>query len=88
MVYAEIYGLLLTQWALARLICEAATETDTAPDRVKYLRTIRIVRRHAMSEATFPPDRKERALRAVKADLVGRRGLNQPRRHRSYSRVV
>lgn len=55
MVYAEIYGLLLTQWALARLICEAATETDTAPDRVKYLRTIRVVRRHATSEAAFPP---------------------------------
>jgi hypothetical protein len=54
MVYAEIHGLLLTQWALARLICEPATETNTAPDRVKYLRAIRIVRRHATSEVAFP----------------------------------
>lgn len=55
MVRAEIYGLLLTQWALAALICSAATEADTAPERVKFARTIRIVRRHATSEAAFPP---------------------------------
>jgi hypothetical protein len=55
MVKAEIYGLLLTQWALAALICDAATQTDTGPDRVKFARTIRIVRRHATSEAAFPP---------------------------------
>jgi hypothetical protein len=55
LVRAELYGLLLTQWALAKLICDAATEAAIEPGRVKHLRAIRIVRRHATSEAAFPP---------------------------------
>jgi len=55
LVIAEIYGMLLTGWALAKLICDAATEMDTAPGRVKYKRAIRIVRRHATRPAAFSP---------------------------------
>jgi hypothetical protein len=44
MVRQEIYGYLLTH-AIAALICRAATEADIDPDRVKFLRTVRVIRR-------------------------------------------
>lgn len=55
MVRQEIYGYLLTHYALAALICRAATEADIDPDRVKFLRTVRIVRRHAADPVAFSP---------------------------------
>jgi Insertion element 4 transposase N-terminal/Transposase DDE domain len=54
MVRQEIYGYLLTHHALSTLICQAATEADIDPDRVKFTRTVRIVRR-AIAPAAFPP---------------------------------
>ena len=53
MVRQEIYGYLLAHWAISGLICQAATEADIDPDRVKFTRTVRVVRR-AISPA-FPP---------------------------------
>jgi hypothetical protein len=54
MVRQEIYGYLLTHHAISALICQAATEADIDPDRVKFTRTVRIVRR-AVGPAAFPP---------------------------------
>jgi Transposase DDE domain len=54
MVRQEIYGYLLTHYAITALICRAATEADIDPDRVKFLRTVRIIRRRAADPA-FPP---------------------------------
>jgi hypothetical protein len=54
MVRQEIYGYLLAHWAISGLICQAATEADIDPDRVKFTRTVRIVRR-AIGPADFPP---------------------------------
>ena len=54
MIRQEIYGYLLTHYAISALICRAATEADTDPDRVKFLRTVRIIRRRAAGPA-FPP---------------------------------
>jgi hypothetical protein len=54
MVRQEIYGYLLVHHALSALICRAATEADIDPDRVKFTRTVRIVRR-AIGPADFPP---------------------------------
>jgi DDE family transposase len=45
MVRQEIYGYLLAHHAISALICQAATEADIDPDRVKFTRTVRIVRR-------------------------------------------
>jgi hypothetical protein len=53
MIRQEIYGYLLTHWALSALICRAATEADIDPDRVKFTRTVRVARR-AVGPA-FPP---------------------------------
>src|SRR5262249_24200727 len=44
MVRQEIYGYLLTHYAISALICQAATEAGIDPDRVKFLRTARIIR--------------------------------------------
>ncbi len=54
MVRQEIYGYLLTHYAISALISRAATEADIDPDRVKFLRTVRIIRRRAADPA-FPP---------------------------------
>jgi len=55
MVVQEIYGYLLTHHAISALICRAATEADIDPDRVKFLRTVRIVRRRVEDPAAFSP---------------------------------
>lgn len=56
LVRAEIYGYLLTHYAISALICQAATEADIDPDQVKFKRTVRIVRRSvADPAASFPP---------------------------------
>jgi hypothetical protein len=53
MVRQEIWGYLLTHYAISALICQAATAAGIDPDRVKFKRTLRIVRR-AVGPA-FPP---------------------------------
>ena len=55
MVRQEIYGYLLTHYALSALICRAATEAGIDPDRVKFKRTVRVVRRRVADPAAFPP---------------------------------
>ncbi|HZA71843.1 MAG TPA: IS4 family transposase [Propionibacteriaceae bacterium] len=54
-VRQEIYGYLLTHYAISALICRAATAADIDPDRVKFQRTVRIVRRRVTDSAAFPP---------------------------------
>lgn len=48
------YGYLLTHSAVSTLICTAATEADIDPDRVKFKRTVRILRRRAADPAFSP----------------------------------
>jgi len=53
MVQQEIWGYLLTHYAISALTCAAATAAGIDPDRVKFKRTVRIIRR-AIGPA-FPP---------------------------------
>lgn len=55
MVRQEIYGYLLTHYAISALVCRAATEADIDPDRVKFKRTVRLVRRRVADSTAFPP---------------------------------
>ena len=55
MVRQEIYGYLLTHYAISALICRAATEADIDPDRVKFKRTVRLVRRRVADPAAISP---------------------------------
>ena len=54
MVRQEIYGYLLTHYAISALICQAATAAGADPDRVKFKRTVRIIRRRATDPAFSP----------------------------------
>jgi hypothetical protein len=54
MVEQEIWGYLLTHYAISALICTAATAAGTDPDRVKFKRTVRIIRRQAGDPAFSP----------------------------------
>ena len=53
MVVQEIWGYLLTHYAISALICTAATAAGVDPDRVKFTRTLRVIRRAA--GPAFPP---------------------------------
>lgn len=55
MVRQEIYGYLLTHYAISALICHAATEADIDPDRVKFTRTVRVIRRRLAGPGAFSP---------------------------------
>jgi hypothetical protein len=53
MAEQEIWGYLLTHYAISALTCAAATAAGIDPDRVKFRRTVRVIRR-AVGPA-FPP---------------------------------
>jgi hypothetical protein len=53
MVRQEIWGYLLTHYAVSALICTAATAAGIDPDRVKFKRAVRIIRR--ADSPVFPP---------------------------------
>lgn len=55
LVHAEIYGYLLTHYAISALIGRAATGAGLDPDRISYTRTLRLIRRSATGTAAFPP---------------------------------
>jgi len=71
-VQREIYGHLLTHYAISALICKAATEAGIDPDRVKFKRTVRILRRR-VADPAFPPEQQQRAAARVMATSPGRR---------------
>ena len=55
MIRQEIWGYLLTHYAISALICTAATSAGIDPDRVKFKRAVRIIRRRVDDPAAFPP---------------------------------
>jgi hypothetical protein len=64
LVKQEIWGYLLTHYAISALICTAATAAGIDPDRVKFKQTVRIIRRRATDPA-FPPLTSSNALSAA-----------------------
>ena len=66
-----------------RLTTQSLAPAGIGPDRVKFLRTVRIIRRRAADPAS-PPDRQKRSLAAVIADITSPCNLNPARRLRSY----
>jgi len=51
----EIWGLLLTHYAIRHLMREAADQAELDPDRMSFMRTLRIVRRQVSGQAAFSP---------------------------------
>lgn len=55
MVRQEIYALLLTHYGIRRLMCNAADEIGEDPDRLSFMRSLRVIRRHVTGQADFSP---------------------------------
>lgn len=55
MVRQEIWALLLAHYAIRSLMCRAADEIDEDPDRLSFMRSIRVIRRHIVGQADFSP---------------------------------
>jgi Insertion element 4 transposase N-terminal/Transposase DDE domain len=55
LVYQEVWAHLLVHYAINALICRAATGADIDPDRVSFVKAVRIARRTATGTARFPP---------------------------------
>jgi hypothetical protein len=82
----EIWGCLLTHYAISALTCAAATAAGIDPDRVKFTRTMRIIRRAA--GPVLPPGHAAVLRAQIAADITRTKNLNPRRTHRSYPRVV
>lgn len=55
LVEQEIWGLLITHYAVRQLMHEAADEIHVDEDRISFLRSLRVVRRSIVNDAGFPP---------------------------------
>lgn len=55
MVRQEIWALLLTHYAIRKLMCKAADEAGYDPDRLSFIRSLRVIRRQVTDQADFPP---------------------------------
>lgn len=55
MVKQEVWGILLTHYAIRRLIYEAADTVDLDPDRISFTGSIRVIRRQVTSRGDFSP---------------------------------
>lgn len=55
MVTQELYGLLITCYAIRQLMTEAADQAELDPDRLSFTRALHIVRRQVTAQAAFSP---------------------------------
>lgn len=55
MVRQEIWALLLTHYAIRKLMCRAADEAGLDPDRLSFMRSLRVIRRQVTDQADFSP---------------------------------
>jgi hypothetical protein len=55
MVRQEIWAFLLTHYGIRRLMCKAADEIGEDPDRLSFMRSLRVIRRHITGQADFSP---------------------------------
>lgn len=60
LVEQEIWGLLLTHYGIRHLMREAADQADLDPDRMSFIRALRIVRRQVSGQAAFSPSAAHR----------------------------
>jgi hypothetical protein len=55
MVEQEIWGLLLTQYGIRHLMRESADQAELDPDRLSFIRALRIIRRQVSDQVSFSP---------------------------------
>jgi hypothetical protein len=55
LVKQELWALLLTHYAIRHLMAEAAEQADIDPDRLSFMRSLRVIRRQVTDQAAFSP---------------------------------
>lgn len=55
MIVQELYGFLITHYAVRCLMTRAADQADLDPDRLSFTRSLNIIRRQVVSQAGFSP---------------------------------
>lgn len=55
LVRQEIWALLLTHYAIRQLMWEACDDVELDPDRLSFMRALRLVRRHTTDQAAISP---------------------------------
>ena len=55
MIKQEIWAFLLTHYAIRRLMCEAADQAGNDPDRLSFMRSLRVIRRQVTDQAGLSP---------------------------------
>jgi len=55
MVKQEIWAFLLAHYSVRALMCRAADEVGEDPDRLSFMRSVRVIRRHIVGQAAFSP---------------------------------
>jgi hypothetical protein len=55
LVEQEIWSLLLTHYGIRHLMREAADQAELDPDRMSFMRTLRVIRRQVSGQAAFSP---------------------------------
>jgi len=82
LVAQEVWAHLLVHYALRAVMHTAALEADLDPDRLSFVRTLRVVRRQLIARPAFPPEQLAAAVRTAVAELLT--GLLPPRRLRAF----
>jgi hypothetical protein len=88
MVAQEVWGMLLVHHAIRRLMHQAALDHQLDPDRLSFVRSLRIVRRQVTTtgQAAIPPEPPARTLARITREIAER--LLPARRLRAFPRVV
>lgn len=55
LINQEIWALLLTHYAIRHLMTEAAEQAENDPDRLSFIRSLRVIRRQVTDQAAFSP---------------------------------
>ena len=85
-VLQEFYGLLLAHYAVRSIMHEAALQADVAPDRLSFIRSVRIIRTSVFQAQIVAPSQSADWRRRLLQD-IGRELLPE-RANRSNPRVV
>lgn len=64
LVEQEIWGLLLTHYGIRHLMREAADQAELDPDRMSFIRALRVIRRQVSGQAAFPPSEPRESSRS------------------------
>lgn len=56
MITQELWGLLLAHYCVRKLMTEAADQAEVDPDRLSFIRSLRVVRRQIKCQAAFSPE--------------------------------